>query len=157
MTKEELQKQREIEQAVLEKIRKRRLQGVSGDDCETEFKTNARVCVRITRVNLDCNKSSFGEYYQDCDVVLRYDIETDYPGGAYLDVEVECRVEIEYKGRGTYSTHSDSQSKDESHTLYAHSSDSETMRFNFSFSSYQEIIRAKINSARCEIESVDLQ
>src|SRR3990172_6405395 len=126
MTREELQKQKELEQAIFDKIQKRRLQGVGGDDCETEYKTNAEVCVEITGVDLDCNKSYSGDYYRDCDVVLSYDVETDYSGGSYLDVEVECSVEIEYKGRQTYSTQSDSSSQDESHSLYAHGSESET-------------------------------
>jgi len=156
VTKAELQKQKELEQAVIEKMRKRRLQGVSGDDCKTEYKTNAEVCVDITGGDLDCNKSFSGDYYRDCDVVLNYDVKTNYSGGSYLDVEVECNVEIQYKGRETYSTQSDSSSKDESHNLYAHGNESETMRFNFSFSSYKEITSVKISSAKCEIESVNL-
>ena len=156
MTKAELQKQKELEQAVIERMRQRRLQGVGGDDCETEYKTNAEVCVEITGRDLDCNKSYSGDYYRDCDVELNYEVKTDYSGGSYLDVEVECNVEIEYKGRETYSTQSDSDSRDESYNLYAHGSDSETMSFNFSFSSYKEITSVKISSAKCEIESVNL-
>jgi len=156
MTKEEVQKQEEFKKAILNKIKRRRLQGVSGDDCETEYKTNAEVCVKITGVNLDCNKSYLGNYYSDCDVTLSYDVETDYRGGSYLDVELECRVEIEYKGRQTYITQSDSSYENESHSLYAYGSDSNTMYFNFSFSVFSEIISARINSAECEIEGVDL-
>jgi hypothetical protein len=84
-------------------------------------------------------------------------VETDYSGGSYLDVEVECKVEIEYKGRQTYTTQSDWGRKDESYTLYAHGSESERMVFNFSFSSLAEVHRVKISSAKCEIESVDLR
>jgi hypothetical protein len=156
MTKEEIEKQKELEKAISDKIQRRRLQGVSGDDCKTEYKTNAEVCIRIRGVHLDCNKSYSGNYYTDCDATLNYDVETDYRGGSYLDVEVECRVEIEYKGRQTYVTQSDSSSKDESHTLYAYGSESDTMHFDFSFSSYSEITRVKISSAKCEIETVDL-
>ena len=137
-------------------MQRRKAQGVSGDDCETEYKTNAEVCVKITGGDLDCNESYSGNYYRDCDVTLSYDIQTDYQGGAYLDVEVECRVEIEYKGRQIYSTQSDSSNQDESHSLYAHGSDSETMSFNFSFNSYKEITSVKISSAKCEIESVNM-
>jgi len=157
MTKEELQKQKELEQAISKEMQRRKLQGITGDDCETEYKTNAEVCVEITGIDLDCNESYAGDYYSDCDVALSYDVETDYQGGSYLDVEVECRVEIEYKGSQTYLTQSDSSYQDESHTLYAHGSDSDTMYFNFSFSSYQEITSVKIISTECEIASVDLQ
>ena len=157
MTQAELKKQKELEQAILAEMKRRKLQGVSGDDCETEYKTNAEVCVNITGGDLDCNKSYAGKYYRDCNVTLSYDVETDYPGGSYLDVEVECKVEIEYKGRQTYSTDSDSSTEDDSHSLSAHGSDSETMSFNFSFSSYRKITRVKISSAECEIQSVDLQ
>src|SRR3972149_598636 len=47
MTKEEIQKQKELEQIILKEMQRRRIQGVSGDDCETEFKTNAEVCVEV--------------------------------------------------------------------------------------------------------------
>ena len=156
MTPQELQKQRELEQAIIAEMQRRKAQGVSGDDCETEYKTNAEVCVEITGGDIDCNESYSGNYYRDCDVTLSYDVHTDYSGGAYLDVEVECSVEIEYKGSQTYSNQSDSISQDESHSLYAHVSESESMNFNFSFSSYQEITSAKISSAECEIDSVDM-
>jgi hypothetical protein len=157
MTSEELQKQDALEQELLKRIRARKIRGVRGDDCQTEYRTNAQVCVEITGVNLDCNKSYSGNYYRDCDATVSYDVETNYSGGSYLDVEIECTVEIEYRGRQTYSTRSDSGRKDESHTLYAHGSDSERMSFNFSFSFYQEVYSVRISSAKCEIESVDLR
>lgn len=157
MTAEEVQKQKEAEQAIMEKIQKRRAKGPSGDACETEFRTNAEVCVKVTRRNLDCTKSYSGGYYTDCDVTLGYDVETNYSGGSYLDVEVKCRVGIEYTGRGIYSTQSDTSSKDDSHSLYAYGSDSESKRFNFSFSSYQEVTRVITESAKCKIDSVELQ
>ncbi len=156
MTPQEIRKQKEVEQAVRIEMERRRLQGVSGDDCETEYKTGAEVCVVITGVDLDCNESYTGDYYRDCDVTLSYEVQTDYKGGSYIEVEVKCAVEIEYKGRQTYMTQSDSSYEDESHSLYAHGSESGTMSFNFSFSSFKEITNVKISSAECEIESVDL-
>ena len=156
MTSEELQKQNVLEQAILKKIQERKLRGVKGDDCQTEYKTNAEVCVRVTGGNLDCNKSFYGNYYRDCDATISYDVETNYSGGSYLDVEVECTVEIEYTGRQTYFKKTDSSSNDESHTLYAYGSDSESMTFNFSFSSYEEATKVRISSAKCEIQNVDL-
>ncbi|MFC1884766.1 hypothetical protein ACFL2O_08340, partial [Thermodesulfobacteriota bacterium] len=140
---------------IRDQIKKRKLQGVSGDDCETEYKTGAEVCVEITRADLDCNESFDGKYYRDCDVMVDYDVETDYKGGSSLDVEVECTVEIEYEGREIYRR-SDSSYESESHSLYAHDSESGTMSFNFSFSSFYEVIKVKITSAECKIESVEL-
>ena len=153
---QDIQKQRELEQAIIKEIQRRKLQGVSGDDCETEYKTNAEVCVEITSVNLDCNESFAGHYYSDCDATIYYEVETDYQGGSYLDVEIECRVEIEYKGRNTYITQSDSDYQDESHSLYAYGNESDSMSFNFSFSSFNEITSVKIIWAECEIDSVEL-
>ena len=156
MTQQEIEKQKELERAIAAENQRRRAQGVSGDDCETEYKTNAEVCVEITSVDLDCNESYAGNYYRDCDARLSYEVSTDYSGGAYLDVDVECSIEIEYKDRQTYSTKTDSASQDESYSLYAHDSDSDSMNFNFSFSSYREITSVIIGSAECEIDSVDL-
>lgn len=156
MTAKDIQKQKELQERILAEMMRRKAQGVSGDDCESEYKTNAEVCVEITGGGLDCSEDYSGNHYRDCDLTLSYEVQTDYSGGAYLDVEVECTVEIEYKGRNTYSTQSDSSYDDESYSLYAQGSESDTMYFNFSFSSYQEITSAKISSAECEIESVDL-
>ena len=156
MTADEIKKQQERLKKIAIEMQRRRAQGVSGDDCDTEYKTNAEVCVEITGGDLDCNESYSGNYYRDCDLSLNYDVQTNYQGGAYLDVEIECTVEIEYKGRQTYSTQSDSSSQDESFSLYAHGSDDGTMSFNFSFSSYKEVTSAKISSANCEVESINL-
>lgn len=156
MTAQELKNQKELEKAVLAEMQRRRAAGVSGDDCESEYKTNASVCVEITGGRIDCNADFAGTYYQDCDVEIDYDVETDYSGGAYLDVDVECEAEIEYKGRGIYTVEADSDRQDESHNLYAHGRESETLRFNFSFGPYQEVTSAKISSANCEVGSVDL-
>ncbi|MBU2430957.1 MAG: hypothetical protein KKH99_09715, partial [Proteobacteria bacterium] len=156
MTPQEIQKQKEVEKAFKLEMERRKRQGVSGDDCETEYKTGAEVCVEITGADIDCNESYSGNYYRDCDVTLDYEIQTDYKGGSYIDVEVECTVEIEYKGRETYTTQSDSNSETETYSLYAHGSESGSMSFNFSFSSYNEITKVKISSAECEINSVDL-
>src|SRR3990172_428168 len=144
LREKEIKKQKELERALIAEIQRRKAQGVSGDDCETEYKTNAEVCVEITGGDLDCNESYGNNYYRDCDVTLSYEVQTDYAGGSYLDVEVECQVEIEYKGRQTYTTQSDASSQDESHSLYAHGSESETMNFNFSFSSFKEVTSVKI-------------
>jgi len=156
MTPQEIRKQKELEKSFRDEMERRRLQGVSGDDCEKEFKTGAEVCVEITGVDIDCNESYTGNYYRDCDVTLDYEVKTDYKGGSYIEVEIECTVEIEYKGRQTYTTHSDTSYEDESHSLYAHGSESGTMDFNFSFSSFKEITNVKISSAESEIESVNM-
>ncbi len=156
MTDEEIQIQKAHEAKIIQEIQRRKLKGVSGDDCENEYKTNAEVCVTITGGDLDCNKSFDGEYYRDCDVTISYEIETDYEGGSYIEAEVECNVEIEYKRRDYYSTRSDSDYDDETYDLYAHDSESDTMDFNFSFSSYMEVYKVEISSTDCEIENVEL-
>lgn len=114
MTAQEIQKQTALEQSILQKLKERRAQGIRGDRCETEFRTNAEVCVTLQRAELDCNQSYLGNYYNDCDATIRSDLETNYSGGSYLDVDVECRVEIEYHGRRSCVAGTDSGRKDES-------------------------------------------
>jgi hypothetical protein len=156
MTPEELKVLEKIELERARAIQRQRMQGVSGDHCEIEYKTNAEVCISITGGDLNCNESYDGNYYQDCDVDLNYEVSTDYKGGSYIDAEINCTVEIEYEDRESYRVQTDSNYENETHSLYAHGSDSNNMSFNFSFSSYEEIIKAKISSAECEIESVNL-
>ena len=157
MTDAEIQKQQELEQAILKQIQERRSRGVSGDDCETEYKTGAEVCVEVTNVDLDCDESLMGNYYDDCEVKVHYELDTDYKGGSYLDVEVRCEAEIEYTGRNTYGWSSESEYRNESHSLYAHGSNFNTITFDFSFSAFEEVMKVRIDSVHCEIESVDLQ
>ncbi|NKB56965.1 MAG: hypothetical protein GKS00_11585 [Alphaproteobacteria bacterium] len=156
MSAGEIKKSKERQEALKRELERRRLQGVSGDHCETEYKTGSEICVEISSGELDCNESYLGAYYDDCDVSLTYEVSTDYRGGSNLDVEIECQVEIEYSSRKTYLGGSDSNVQDESHSLYAHDSDSNTMYFNFSFGPFDEVTSAKVGSVSCEVESVDL-
>lgn len=127
-----------------------------GDDCETEYKSGAEVCVSVTDADLDCSKDFSGVYYRSCEVTVEYDVRTNYGGGSYLDVVVECEVEITYTGREMLASRSDSESNNESHSLYSHGSQSGSMSFDFSFSSFNEVTRVRIASAECRIDSVNL-
>jgi hypothetical protein len=71
-------------------------------------------------------------------------------------VSVECSVDISYSGRNTYSTKTDSESDENSHTLEAYGSENGDAEISFSFSSFEEVTKAKITSAECRITSVDL-
>lgn len=130
--------------------------GRSSGNCETEFKTNAEVCVESVRASLDCDKNFEGDSYTSCDVQVRYDIETTYSGGSYLDVDLSCRVEIEYTGPGMYRWSSDYSSQSDSFSLFAYGSESGSMSFDFSFGAFEKVTRVKVGSAHCEIESVNL-
>ena len=130
--------------------------GAGDDDCETEYKTNAEVCVEVSDASIDCRKDYSGEYYRSCEVIVEYEVTTNYSGGAYLDADIECQVDIRDSGRGTYSWRSDSSTQDENHSLYAHGSDSESLTFDFSFSSFDEVTQVKIDSVTCEVDSVNL-
>jgi hypothetical protein len=156
MSAEEVKQMEAKEKAIIAAMAARRASLASGNSCETESRSGAEICLSVSSVDFDCSKSSFGNFYDSCEATISYDLETNYKGRGYIDVEVECRVEIEYNGRGFYSSRSDSQNKDESSSLYANGSDSETLRFDFSFSSFEQVNRAKIISHRCEIDDVNL-
>ena len=154
MTAQELLEQKARQAAMLEEYRIRQLMGVSGDDCETEWDSGARVCVEVEDVSLDCSKNYDG-FFRSCDVEISYDVRTDYKGNKYLDVDVECEADINYKKNTGYSG-SDSDSDDESHNLYANGSDSDTIQLSFSFSSYNEVYKVDVGNYECEIDSVNL-
>jgi len=130
--------------------------GTFGDDYETEHKTNAEVCVRVSDVSLDCRKNYSDEYYRSCEVTVEYEVTTDYSGGSYLDADIECQIEIRYSERGTYSWRSNTLTQDEDHSLYSYQSDSEFLTFDFLFNSFNEVTQVKIDSASCEVDSVTL-
>lgn len=130
--------------------------GITGDHCDSEYKTGSEVCVSVSDTSVDCSESYDGSQYDSCEVTLDYDVTTDYAGHAYLDVDVSCEVEISYSGRKMYMAGSDSDSQDENHSLYAYGSESNSMSFDFSFGPFDEVNRAEIDSARCEITNVNL-
>jgi len=154
MTIAELNQQKELVQTILKQLQERRSIGVSGGDCEWEYESGAQVCVTVTDVSLDCRESYDGDNYRSCEVVVDYEVSTDYRGDDYLSVEVECTVDIRYKRRDFYSWRSDSDYDTEDHSLYYFGSDSGDMSFDFSFRSYEEVYSVKIDSAECEINSV---
>lgn len=158
MTDDELRQQQAVEDAVIKKLLERRSRGgmLSWYDCEREGRSGANVCVSISNVELECNKSYDGSYYRDCEVHIDYEVSTDYEGDDYIDAEVECSAEIRYMGRDMYSWRYNSDSGDEDHDLYSYGSDSGDMVISFSFSSYEEVIRVKIDSVECEIDGVQL-
>jgi hypothetical protein len=117
-----------------------------------------RLCVTVTNSALNCHKSFDGSQYRDCDVNVSYALQTDYRGNSSLNAEVDCTAELSYTGRNTVipKTDSVSESDTNSHTLDAYDRLSESAEIHFSFSSLYEVTRAKISSADCRLESVDL-
>jgi hypothetical protein len=157
MTAQEVQRQTEQAAAIAREIQRRRSAVASGDNCETEDKTGANVCVTVTDATLDCHKAFDESRYTDCDADVSYSLKTDYRGNSSLDTDVDCSVEISYSGRNTVITKTDSDSDTNSHTLEAHDETSESANMNFSFSSFDEVTRVKISSVECRIQSVDLE
>jgi hypothetical protein len=156
MTAEELKRLEERTKAVMATLAARRAALASGDSCETEHRSGAELCITVTDLEFNCSKSALDDHYNSCEARITYELETDYRGRGYLDVDVECRVEIGYSGHGFYSERTDSQREEESSSLYARGSDSETLSFSFSFSSFEEVRKARITSHRCEIDSIYL-
>jgi hypothetical protein len=128
----------------------------SGDHCDFEGESGAEACVTLSDATLDCSKDYSGKYYDSCEVAVEYEINTDYDGDDYLDVEVECDVEINYSGRNLYMPGSESDSQSENHSLYAYGSESNTLTFDFSFGLLKQATKVAIESAGCEVSSVNL-
>ena len=128
---------------------------LSGGSCDTEYQTGAEVCLEVTSADLDCRESYSGDYYRSCDTEISYELQTDYRGQSSINVDVQCEAEISYKARQSYRS-SDTDYSSDSHSLYAHGSDYGTAYLSFSFSSYKEVYKVELDSARCEIQSIDL-
>ena len=156
MTPNEARAQQDQMKRILEELAKRRAAGVNGDDCESEYKTNAEVCVSVDSTELNCSESYLGNYYQSCDASLSYSVSTDYSGGSYLEAEVECNLEIKYRGKDSYAWSHDSAAHDEDHDLYAHDTESGHASFMFLFSPYLEVVAAEVVHVECEIDDVEL-
>lgn len=125
----------------------------SGDDCETDYDTNAEVCVTVDDASLDFY-TGYNGFYSSCEVEIEYTLETDLDqDDKYISVEIECEAEISYKRQDRFNS-SDYDDDDESHTLYSQSSDSGEIDIDFSFSSFEEVYSVQLEIAECEIDSV---
>jgi hypothetical protein len=156
MNNDEIAQAEARQRAIVAAVAARRSSFASGNTCETEPKSGAEVCLSITNVDIDCSKSYTGTYYRSCDATVSYNLETDFKGRGYIDVDVECYVEIAYNRKNYVSSSNDSTTKDVSTSLYANGSDSESMDFYFSFSSYAEVNRVRVSSHRCKIDEISL-
>lgn len=126
---------------------------VSGDDCETDYDTDAEVCVTLDDASLDCDKNYEG-YFSSCEVEIDYTVETDLENdNKYLDVEVEFEAEISYERQDGFGSY-DSEDDDESHTLYSSGSETGEIELDFDFSYYEQVYSVRIDDAECEIDSV---
>lgn len=157
MTAEDVQKQAEQAAAMSKAIQHRRRTVPSGESCGTEDSTGADVCVTVTDATLECHKSLDETEYTDCDANVSYSLETDYKGDSSLDADVDCSVELSYSGRGTIIPNTQSDSDTNTASLGAYDEQSDSADINFSFSSFEEVTRAKISSVDCHIDSVDLE
>ena len=125
---------------------------VSGDDCETDYDTDAKFCVTLDDASLDCDKNYEG-YFSSCEVEVDYTVETDLENdNKYLDVEVECEAEISYERKDGFGSY-DSEDDDESHTLYSSGSETGEIELDFDFSYYEQVYSVRIDDAECEIDS----
>jgi hypothetical protein len=124
--------------------------------CSREYRSNAEVCVVPGRSTLDCSEGFGNSGYSDCELLVRYDVQTVYAGGSSLSADVQCQADIEYGRGGGAFTGSDRARKFASHTLYAHGSDSGRLRLSFSFSSYDPVREVRVAKLRCEVTSVNL-
>lgn len=151
MTAEEVKAYQERMARLREAAQKR----AAGGDCETEDQSGAEVCLTVTNIDLNCDEAFDGKSYSGCTLSISYDLETDYRGRSSIDVDVECNASIDTKKRDGFSG-DESDSGEESHTLYAQDNESGTMELSFNFSGFDEVYRASVLSAECEIDDVSL-
>jgi len=128
----------------------------TGDDCRKERKSGAKVCLEVTSADFDCDEHYSGEYYDSCEIEVDYEIRSDYKGDSRIYVDIECEARVSYKTRESYDS-SDSDSESESHYLRANRTIRDSLELDFSYSDYQEVYSAEVDSLECEIESVSLR
>lgn len=128
----------------------------TGDDCKKERKSGAKVCLEVTDADFECDENYSGDYYDSCEIEIDYEIRSDYRGESRIAVDIECEGRVSYKARESYNS-SDSESESESHYLRANRTISDSMELEFSYSYYQEVYSAEVDSLECELDSVRLR
>ncbi|UCF87363.1 MAG: hypothetical protein JSV71_01250 [Nitrospiraceae bacterium] len=156
LTATEIDQKKVFEQKYNEKILQRSSQKLSRDDCEKEYKSNARVCVTVTDASLDCRESYNKSFIQNCDVEVYYEVSTDYNEDNHLDVGIKCSAKINYKkgDSNSWNSYSDHVYKNYK-LLFSNNNVSDNMSVHFYFGSNKEVTNAKIDSVECKINSVN--
>jgi hypothetical protein len=157
MTAQDIQRREEQAAEIAKFMHQHRRKGPSGESCEREESIGANVCVTVTDASLDCNRSVDGAEYDDCDANVSYSLNTDYMGDSSLDAEVDCSVELSYSGPNAITPNTDSDSDTNSNSLEANDEQSDSVDIDFSFTSIDQVTRAKITSVDCQIDSVELE
>lgn len=124
--------------------------------CEDEYRSGAEVCLEVTDVDLDCDESISGDYYDECEADIDYELSTDYEGQSSIEAEVSCEAEVSYDARNGYGG---SESDDDyySHDLYNTGSEYGSMTLDFSFSRLDEAYDVELESTDCRIDDLTLR
>lgn len=155
LSEREIQQREELARIIAQRQAELRSRGASGQSCQTEYETGARVCLSVSVADLDCDEDIYGDYYDDCEVEVDYSLETDYRGSSSINVDVECEAEISYESN-SYLSKSDDENFSESHSLSSYDSTYNQADFDFSFSSLEEVYSVELDDAWCEIQDTYL-
>ena len=127
---------------------------ISGDDCGYDYDSDSKACVTVGYTDFSCSESMFEPKYESCTLELSYDVESNYAGDDYINVDISCNAEFEYKEKDSYMWSSDYASETRDHTLWAYGSDSERIYLEVYFSSFNPVVQAKVSSLACTVENV---
>lgn len=132
------------------------ISAVAYDQCESEYKTGAEVCIKVSNATLDCSESLFDDYYDNCAVDVTYILDTDYKGGVSISTDVTCEAEISYESKDSFVSSNLYENTRETHDVYAYANDRHYVNMSFSFGTFDEVLRVKLNSFDCRIDNVEL-
>jgi hypothetical protein len=125
---------------------------LSGDSCQFDDRTGARVCVTVQDASLSCAENPSGDAYARCRVVVAYILATDYLGDAELGAGVDCNAQLRIYG-GSYYSDSLGQTASRWYRLGAQDILTQAMAVEFPFGS-DDITRAVIDSVDCSVNGV---
>lgn len=155
LSESETQQREKLARIIAQQQEELRSRGASGQTCQTEYETGARVCLSVLGADLDCDENFSGGFYDNCEVEIDYALETDYRGSSSINTDVECEAEISYESM-LYMNRLEDEKFSESHMLSSYGTVWDNADLDFSFFSSEEVYRVELDDAWCEIQNIYL-
>ena len=111
----------------------------------------------VTGTRFRCTESQCEHHYDNCIVEIDYELRADTRPDLSLEASVSCHADITYGTGHGYILTSSSDSKLQVHRLQPRVPDAHHLSMCFTFSSYEEVITAQLDSVKCRIKEVELQ
>lgn len=121
--------------------------------CPPDDKAEDNVILKVIETRFFCSESDCDHHYRGCKIEITYGLLAENVSGIPIGTSVYCKARIVYKTEHGYQINSESYSENSHHDIDARTRGRSTVNLDFTFSSYEQVIEARLRSVECRIQT----